>query len=93
MGNCIPEDKEDEQSQLTLYTTRRCRKNGDLYGKTHGSMDGGKTVCGEDMDEKWWILTNAFDGRVTCKRCLDVINTPLTEDNLLRLIFKRARNG
>jgi len=60
--------------QPPLYTARRCRNNGDLYGPTHGSMTGDKTDCGKNMDHHWWILTNAFDGEVTCLECIKLHN-------------------
>ena len=54
-----------------LYTIRRCRKSGAFYGSVHGSMDATTTTCGVVCEgEGWWILTNAFDGEITCKKCL-----------------------
>lgn len=54
-----------------LYTISRCRKSGDLYGKVHGSMDASITTCGINCEgEDWWIITNAFDGEITCGKCL-----------------------
>ena len=57
-----------------LYTTRRCRKNDVLYGSTHGSMNGDITLCGKNIDENWWILSNEFNGEVTCLECIKVCN-------------------
>ena len=52
------------------YTVQRCRKNGETYGSIHGSMDANTTLCGIEMGENWWVLTNAFDAAPECKRCL-----------------------
>jgi hypothetical protein len=59
-----------------LYTAQRVRKDDTAYGLVHGSMDGSTTTCGMEMDEKWWILTNAFNGIPTCKKCLTMPLTP-----------------
>ena len=52
-----------------VYTVSRCRKNNDLYGAVHDSMDCKTTLCGVEMDENWFVLTNAFNGEATCKKC------------------------
>jgi len=54
----------------TPYTVQRIRKDNTLYGPIHGSWDGDETVCGKLTDHNWYVLTNAFDGETTCKRCL-----------------------
>jgi hypothetical protein len=56
----------------TLYTVRLCKKDGTFYGAIHGSEDGDRTICGKELDERWCILTNNYDGEVTCKKCLKV---------------------
>lgn len=59
-----------------LYTTQRVRKNDTGYGPIHGSMDCAITTCGIEMNESWWILTNAFNGTPTCKKCLTLPLVP-----------------
>lgn len=66
-----------QQEHITppvVYTVQRCRKNDTRYGATHGSSDGEFTLCGLELDHNWWIVTSAFDGVVTCKKCGKVIN-------------------
>ena len=58
----------------TMYTVSRCKKDNTLYGPTHGARDVDETVCGQEIDDDWWIVSNAFDGVVTCKKCLDILN-------------------
>jgi len=53
------------------YTVRRCKKDDTLYGPIHGSPDGDVTLCGQETDHNWWILTNDFSGKITCKKCLE----------------------
>jgi len=55
-----------------FYLASRCRSDDSLYGPMHGSCDADKTLCGLDIDWKWWILnTEKSDGvKVTCKKCL-----------------------
>jgi hypothetical protein len=62
-----------------VYTASRCRKDNTTYGPIHGSMDSGHTLCGQEMDHRWFILTNAFNGVVTCKRCLQRMPKSLSE--------------
>lgn len=57
----------------TLYTVRRVRANGNLFGSSHGSMDADKTTCGKDIDMKWWITNTKFDGEITCSECLKIL--------------------
>lgn len=52
-----------------VYTVSRCRNNEELYGAIHGSSDAIITHCGIELDHNWWVVTNAFDGNVTCKKC------------------------
>lgn len=57
-----------------VYTMSRCKKNDELYGPRHASSDGEKTFCGQSSDHNWWIVTNGFDGVVTCKKCIKASN-------------------
>jgi hypothetical protein len=57
-----------------LYTIQHVRKDDTLYGPIHGAMVDYETLCGLSTSHKWWILTNAFNGTPTCKKCL---KTPL----------------
>lgn len=61
----------DFVNEKTLYTAKRYK--GKLYGPSHGSTDGEKTICDELIDTKWYITNNTFDGRITCKKCLKEI--------------------
>jgi hypothetical protein len=58
----------------TLYTVQRTRKNDILYGPTHGSKYAEETFCGLECDHNWFIINNTFDGEVTCKKCLKLLN-------------------
>ena len=53
-----------------VYAMSGCKKNDELYAPLPASSDGEKTFCGQSSDENWWIVTNAFDGIVTRKKCL-----------------------
>jgi len=59
----------------TPYTVQRCRDKDNpdgtprLYGPTHGSWTGNETLCGLETGDSWFIVTNCFDGKVTCKAC------------------------
>lgn len=55
---------------MIQYTVSRCRKNNALYGAIHGAMEPYETLCGLEVDENWFILTNSGDGEITCKKCL-----------------------
>jgi len=61
--------------ERTLYTVSRCRNDNTFYGPCHGSDDGKETTCGKLIDHQWFIVTNAFDGLVTCKKCLSRIKS------------------
>jgi len=61
------------RSAVMLYTVSRCRKDDSLYGPVHGSMDGQKTACGQDIGDGWYIVTNGFDGEITCRKCLAIL--------------------
>lgn len=58
----------------TLYTLQKARKNGDLFGPSHGADHDGMTLCGCEIDDNWWITNNSFDGNITCKKCLAVLD-------------------
>jgi hypothetical protein len=56
------------------YTVQRCTlKENNFYGPVHASLDSNETLCGQHVDEKWWIHTNDFTGVVTCKKCKRII--------------------
>lgn len=57
-------------SSNVLYTVMRVNKKDELYGKIHGSNHADKTLCGLEINENWWIVSNAFDGEITCPKCL-----------------------
>jgi hypothetical protein len=52
------------------YVVTRCRKSGEFFGPKHASVDGEKTLCGRVVDYRWIIVTNRFDGVVTCRKCI-----------------------
>lgn len=57
------------------YTTSKINVyNEKLIGSVHYSETGDVTICGKDIDTKWWILSNNFDGKATCKKCLTLAN-------------------
>jgi hypothetical protein len=51
------------------YTVSRCRIDNTLVGRLHGSMDGHKTLCGMEINERWWIVNNTYVGAITCPAC------------------------
>lgn len=55
-----------------LYTVMHSIKEHYYYSiePIHGSMDLKKTICGKNIDDTWMILTNAFDGEITCPECV-----------------------
>ena len=55
---------------LSLYTVQKINNKDQLYGAIHGSSCGDETLCGIALTNKWYVLTNAFDGEITCKKCL-----------------------
>ena len=59
----------------TLYTVKRCKNNfnDELFNTSHGSDDGEFTLCGIEINENWYITNNTFDGKITCKKCLNVL--------------------
>jgi hypothetical protein len=56
--------------RAALYTVSRCKADDSPYGLEHGSDDGESTLCGQNIDHNWYILSNAFDGKITCKKCV-----------------------
>ena len=59
----------------TLYTVQRCRLKDDVfYGPIHGSHDGEITVCGQEINYLWHIIDNVFEGRITCKKCISLLD-------------------
>jgi hypothetical protein len=60
----------------------RCKKDDELYGPLHASSDGENTLCGQSSDENWWIVTNGFDGVVTCKKCIKINSAVDTKKGL-----------
>ncbi len=70
----------------TLYTVKRCKKDGTLYGPSHGSDNGYTTLCDQEIvANTWWITNNTFTGEITCKKC----NQLLKEKPTLQDRFKR----
>ena len=57
----------------TLYTVRRITKENKFIGPVHASDDANKTICENDIDEHWYILTNDINDKsaiVTCPKCI-----------------------
>jgi len=60
------------------YTVQRRRTgDGSLYGNVHGSEGCNWTLCKLEISENWYILTNNYDGKITCPKCLKVMGEPL----------------
>lgn len=81
-----------------LYTVSKARlDDGTLYGPVHGSVDGVLTQCGQDINEKWMILTNGFQGVMTCKKCIAVSDhfkgTDSPTQEALRSVIKWVNEG
>jgi hypothetical protein len=58
---------------MTMYTVSKIRKTSDkLYGPIHLSDYAEKTLCGKKIGYGWYIVNNTFDGKATCKECLQV---------------------
>ena len=53
-----------------LYTVTKCRKDDTFYGPVHFSSDANTTACGLKIDYHWYVITNDFTGKATCKKCL-----------------------
>jgi len=63
----------------TIYTVSKVTKNDKCSGPIHAAHDDTITVCGQKIDHTWYIVTNAFDGTVTCKKCLKILTGPKEE--------------
>ena len=57
----------------TPYTVQRIRKDDTLYGAIHGSINGDLTVCGKVLTHNWCITNNTFDGMVSCRQCIKIL--------------------
>jgi len=64
----------DKMMNNTRYTVQKITKSDKFFGPIHGAMDDQKTVCGLNLDSNWYILSNMFDGLITCKKCLKKIH-------------------
>lgn len=65
-------------ARTVFYTVSKIRlKSDDLYGPVHASDDGYVTVCGVEIarNGKWYIVTNSFDGIVTCCKCNRILES------------------
>lgn len=56
-----------------MYTIQKCSKDSKFYGSIHGSNDAYITICGKEIDETFYILTNNYDDEITCKKCLKIL--------------------
>lgn len=60
------------------YTVRKYREKDDKrFGPYHASYDGYAILCDRLKPLKegnWWIESNNFDGEVTCKKCIKILN-------------------
>jgi len=66
---------------LFEYTITRFR-NDDFYGPDHASTDTETTVCGIVCSgSNWYVINNSSNGKVTCKKCLLVLNESPMETN------------
>ncbi len=52
------------------YTVQKISKKDKVYGVVHGSYNVRETICGVDINENWTVITNDYDGKITCKKCL-----------------------
>ena len=75
-----------EKFMKTLYTVSRCRNDSTLFGPVHGSDEGEITVCGQSIDHHWFITDNCFEGDITCKKCLKIIDE-------IPILFKRIKKS
>jgi len=69
----------DETGYHTSYTVqyitnyKKLELKNSLAKTTHGSEDGEVTICGKKLDEYWYIANNTFDGKITCKKCINIL--------------------
>lgn len=56
------------------YTVHYCKNKHDdsPRGLHHASKDAKETLCGKQIDERWYISNNTGDGKITCPRCLRI---------------------
>lgn len=56
------------------YTVRICKslKNDTRIGPYHYSHYATQTLCGREINERWWIENSEGKG-VTCKKCLALL--------------------
>ena len=57
------------------YTVKHSKKEHYYYSAEpiHGSADLNETICGKIIDDTWMVLSNAFDGDVTCPECIKLL--------------------
>jgi len=70
----IEEPYHPKELSKSQYTVGKVSKQGKLYSHIHASEDGYTTLCGEEIDEKWHILTNECLGVVTCQKCKEILH-------------------
>lgn len=64
---------------LAKYTMSKRRKHRNwgneirLKGRSHGSKDGKRTLCGMTVDEAWVFTDEDYKGTITCKTCLKAL--------------------
>jgi len=56
-----------------LYTAAKITKKEKFTGALHGSTDGDITLCGQGIVYGWYIIDNTFTGKITCKKCLKIL--------------------
>jgi hypothetical protein len=69
IGNeCSLTVKEEEQEKMIAFITEEDNKKPN--GEIHIYKGGNDTLCGEEIDENWFIENTIFsDYKVTCKKC------------------------
>lgn len=72
-----------KETDKVLYTTKyaltRCNNKSLCYGHSHGSQDAEKTSCGIDINDKWIITHNRYDGKISCPKCLKKIKSTVND--------------
>ena len=60
---------------LIEYTVKKCKNknNDELFKTSHGLKDCELTLCGENINENWYITHTNFDGIITCEKCKTVL--------------------
>lgn len=68
----------------TLYTVRKVGKDDIQYGSSHGSNDDNghefQTICEKEIGKNWIITHNDFDGEITCKKCLKILEKEMNNE-------------